>query len=44
MRANQNVNIYFDGINVNDNPAIRNAFIDLMYEANRLGAMNGGKR
>ena len=44
VRANQNVNIYFDGINVNDNPAIRNAFIDLMYEANRLGAMNGGKR
>lgn len=44
VRANQNVNIFFDGINVNDNPAIRNAFIDLMYEANRLGAMNGGKR
>lgn len=43
-RLSRQTNIYFNGISVNDSPAIRDAFIGLMYEANRVGAMSGGRR
>lgn len=44
VRANQQVNIYFNDVNVNDYPAIRGAFVNLMYEVNRAGVMQGGRR
>lgn len=44
VRANQQVNIYFNDVNVNDSPAIRGAFVNLMYEVNRAGVMQGGRR
>lgn len=41
VNMNRNVNIYFNGNRVNDNPAMRSAFLDLMYEASRYSNMNG---
>lgn len=41
VMANQNVNIYFNGNRINDDPAMRSAFLGLMYEASRYSNMNG---